>query len=138
VRNRSEQFEARLVMVEVLDSPSAFLKGMAGSKLPVVVAHGEGRARFDDPDAPARLLRRGLAPLRYLDHLGHPTEVYPMNPNGSPLGLTGFTSEDGRATIMMPHPERLFRAVQYSWRPAEWREDGPWLRMFREARAWLG
>ncbi len=138
VRNRSEQFEARLVMVEVLESPSAFLAPMAGAKLPVVVAHGEGRARFDDPDAPARLLRQGLAPLRYLDHYGHPTEVYPMNPNGSPLGLTGFTSEDGRATIMMPHPERLFRAVQYSWRPPEWQEDGPWLRMFRAARAWLG
>ncbi len=138
VRNRSEQFEARLVMVEVLKSPSAFLAGMAGSQLPVVVAHGEGRARFDDPDAPARLLRQGLAPLRYVDHYGRPTETYPMNPNGSPLGLTGFTSEDGRATIMMPHPERLFRAVQYSWRPQEWAEDGPWLRMFREARVWLG
>ena len=138
VRNRSEQFEARLVMVEVLDSPSAFLQGMAGSRLPVVVAHGEGRARFDDPEAPARLLRERLAPLRYLDHYGRPTETYPMNPNGSPLGLTAFTSRDGRATIMMPHPERLFRAVQYSWRPPHWQEDGPWLRMFRQARLALG
>ncbi len=136
-RNLSEQFEARLVMVEVLRSPSIFLQGMEGSKLPIVVAHGEGRAEFEDDDAPARLLQQGLVSLRYVDNLGDPTEIYPANPNGSPLGITGLTTHDGRFTIMMPHPERVFRTIQYSWSPDEWGEDGPWLRMFRNARRWV-
>ncbi|MBD3805368.1 MAG: phosphoribosylformylglycinamidine synthase subunit PurQ [Thioclava sp.] len=138
MRNRSEQFEARMAMVEVMDSPSIFLSGMAGSKMPIAVAHGEGRVEFGadlDPDAVAV---GGLVALRYVDHYGRPTEVYPFNPNGSAHGMTGFTSEDGRFTIMMPHPERVFRAVQHSWRPKGWGEDGPWMRMFRNARVWVG
>jgi len=132
-RNRSEQFEARLLQVEVLDSPSIFLSGMAGSKLPLVVAHGEGRAQFDSPEQQAN----AIAALRYLGPDDAAAITYPHNPNGSPDGLTGFTTADGRFTIMMPHPERLFRTVQYSWHPDTWGEDGPWLRMFRNARAWV-
>ncbi|HET20454.1 MAG TPA: phosphoribosylformylglycinamidine synthase, partial [Chromatiales bacterium] len=138
MRNRSEQFEARVAMVEVMDSPSIVLSGMAGSKMPIAVAHGEGRVEFGaglDPDA---VVEGGLVALRYVDHYGQPTEVYPKNPNGSAHGMTGFTSEDGRFTIMMPHPERVFRAVQHSWRPQGWGEDGPWMRMFRNARVWVG
>jgi phosphoribosylformylglycinamidine synthase len=135
-RNLSEQFEARVTMVEILASPSLFLTGMAGSRLPVVVAHGEGRAELPIP--PRVGMGQGLAVLRYIDHYGQPTESFPFNPNGSPLGLTGFTNADGRFTIMMPHPERCFRTVQNSWHPADWGEDGPWLRMFRNARLWVG
>jgi phosphoribosylformylglycinamidine synthase len=133
VRNKSEQFEARFVMVEVQRSPSLFFEGMAGSRMPVVVAHGEGRAEF--------AARPGSAPqvvLRYVDNHGTVTERYPGNPNGSPEGVTGLTTPDGRFTILMPHPERIFRTVQNSWHPAEWGEDGPWMRMFRNARRWLG
>jgi phosphoribosylformylglycinamidine synthase len=133
-RNRSEQFEARLLQVEVLDSPSLFLHGMAGSSLPLVVAHGEGRASFDSNGQRAKV----RSSLRYLDPDGQAATSYPHNPNGSQDGLTGFTTEDGRFTIMMPHPERLFRTSQYSWHPDSWREDGPWLRMFRNARKWVG
>ncbi len=133
VRNRSEQFEGRLALVEVLDSPSVLLSGMAGSRLPLAVAHGEGRVDFSVGDAAA-----AQPVLRYIDGHGRPAATYPANPNGSPGGLTGFTSDDGRATILMPHPERVFRTVQHSWHPAGWGEDGPWLRMFRNARAWLG
>jgi phosphoribosylformylglycinamidine synthase len=130
LRNRSEQFEARLVMVEVLDSPSLFLQGMAGSRLPVVVAHGEGRAEADAPDK--------LAALRYVDNRGRVTESYPFNPNGSPRGITGLTTEDGRFTIMMPHPERVFLSTRYSWLPPEWtHEEGPWMQMFYNARKWI-
>nr|VFJ63425.1 MAG: phosphoribosylformylglycinamidine synthase [Candidatus Kentron sp. DK] len=138
VRNRSEQFEARLVLAEVLPSPSLFLAGMAGARLPVVVAHGEGRAQFPicSPALAGEQDAR-LACLRYLDHRGLPATGYPANPNGSPGGLTGFTSRDGRVTIMMPHPERLFRSCQHSWHPEGWGEDGPWMRMFRNARAWV-
>ncbi len=132
VRNRSEQFESRLVMVEVPDSPSLFLNGMAGSRLPVVVAHGEGRAEFSDDGQ----RQRAVVAMRYVDHHGRSTEHYPFNPNGSPSGITGLTTPDGRFTIMMPHPERLFRSVQHSWHPRNWGEDGPWLRMFRNARYW--
>jgi len=132
VRNGSEQFESRLVMVEVLDSPSIFLSGMVGSRLPVVVAHGEGRVEFPDD----RHRQQAVMAMRYVDHQGKPTERYPFNPNGSPGGITGLTTPDGRFTIMMPHPERLFRSVQYSWHPKGWGEDGPWLRMFRNARKW--
>jgi len=132
-RNRSEQFEARLLQVEVLDSPSIFLAGMAGSKLPLVVAHGEGRVSFDSHAQQ----QQALGALRYLGADGQAASSYPHNPNGSPDALTAFTTADGRFTIMMPHPERLFRSSQYSWQPATWGEDGPWLRMFRNARLWL-
>ncbi len=138
-RNRSEQFEARLSLVEVLPSPSLFLADMAGSRLPVAVAHGEGRAVFAGGDAGARAIAdAGLVCLRYVDGRGRPAERHPENPSGSPLGLTGFCTPDGRFTIMMPHPERVFRTVQHSWHPGVWGEDGPWLRMFRNARRWLG
>ena len=141
VRNRVEQFEARFVMSEIVASPSIFLSGMAGSRLPVVVSHGEGRAEFDSA-AQAERVAASLAALRYVDNRGVPTEVYPYNPNGSPGGLTGVTTADGRFTIMMPHPERTFRAAQMSWRPADWDAAGieasPWLRMFRNARKFVG
>jgi phosphoribosylformylglycinamidine synthase len=135
VRNRSEQFEARLVMVEVASSPSVLLDGMVGSRLPIVVAHGEGRAEFRD----TRHLRRvqPRVALRYVEGSGLAAERYPANPNGSPEGITGLTTNDGRVTVMMPHPERVFRALQFSWRPDDWREDGPWMRLFRNARVWV-
>jgi len=137
VRNRSEQFEARLSLVEVLPSPSLFLDGMVGSRLPIAVAHGEGRAEFHHADEPARLLDEGLVALRYVDGRGEVATTYPANPNGSPEGITGLTTADGRFTIMMPHPERVFRSVQFSWHPDGWGEEGPWLRLFRNARRWL-
>ncbi len=136
-RNQSEQFEARFSMVEVLPTPSMFLTDMQGSHLPVAVAHGEGKAVFEDITAEA-VEKAGLVALRYIDHYGHETENYPQNPNGSINGITGLTTADGRFTIMMPHPERVFRTVQNSWHPKEWGEDGPWLRMFRNARVWVG
>jgi len=136
VRNRSEQFEARFVTLEVQESPSLFFGGMAGSRIPVAVAHGEGYAEF--ADASALAAAQPLVALRYVDNLGKATETYPLNPNGSPQGITGLTTADGRFTILMPHPERVFRAVQNSWYPAEWCGDGPWLRMFRNARRWVG
>ncbi len=133
-RNRSEQFEARLVMVEIPDSPSIFFAGMAGSRLPVVVSHGEGRAEFAGIEAQEHV----RVAMRYVDNRGRIAERYPANPNGSPAGIAGVTTEDGRFTIMMPHPERVFRTVQMSWHPPQWGEDSPWLRMFRNARRWLG
>ncbi len=136
-RNESEQFEARVCMVEVLDTPSIFLQGMAGSRMPIAVAHGEGRAEFRPGDSAAKAFEHGVVALRYVDNYGKSTEIYPANPNGSALGITGLTTRDGRFTIMMPHPERVFRAVQHSWHPAEWGEDGPWMRMFRNARKWV-
>ena len=137
VRNKSEQFEARFAMVEVLDSPSIFFNGMAGSRMPIAVAHGEGFTEFSDKSAVTTVLNQQLATMRFIDHASTPTEVYPFNPNGSPQGLTGFTTTDGRFSIMMPHPERVFRAVQHSWRPDDWQEDGPWMRMFRNARKFI-
>ncbi|MEO8901128.1 MAG: phosphoribosylformylglycinamidine synthase [Polyangiaceae bacterium] len=137
VQNRSEQFEARLCMVEIADSPSILLRGMAGSKLPIAVAHGEGRAEFAHDAARAALQDSGLVGARYVDHNGQVTEHYPENPNGSPNGITGLCNRDGRVTLLMPHPERVFRSVQHSWRPQGWAEDGPWLRLFRNARAWV-
>ena len=138
-RNTSEQFEARLVMVEVLPSPSVLFAGMAGSKLPVVVAHGEGRAAFAEPRGAEAALAQGLVTIHYLDHHGRATDTYPQNPNGSPLGITGLTNADGRVTILMPHPERCFLRRQYSWLPREWPcEDGPWFRLFLNARRWVG
>jgi phosphoribosylformylglycinamidine synthase len=136
VRNRSEQFEARFVLLEVQRSPSLFFEGMAGSRLPIVVSHGEGYAEFRDE--PARKAAEALVALRFVDNRGRVTESYPCNPNGSPAGITGLTTPDGRFTILMPHPERVFRTVQNSWHPGEWGEDGPWLRMFRNARKWVG
>ncbi|MFP5382595.1 MAG: phosphoribosylformylglycinamidine synthase [Gammaproteobacteria bacterium] len=139
VRNTSEQFEARTSLVEIVESPSVLLAGMAGTRIPIAVAHGEGRV-----EAPAEVLARnageGLLAVRYVDSDGEATERYPLNPNGSPQGMTGFTTRDGRVTILMPHPERVFRTVQQSWIPDDWRnhEDAPWLRMFRNARVWVG
>ena len=138
VRNVSEQFEARFSQVEVMKSASIFLQGMEGSRLPIAVAHGEGRAEFATANGAQAALDAGVVGLRYVDNYGNATESYPANPNGSPQGVTGLTNSDGRFSIMMPHPERVFRAVQYSSRPAGWGEDGPWLRMFRNARVWLG
>ena len=135
-RNRSEQFEARLVMTRIAPSPSLFLAGMEGSELPTVVAHGEGRAVFDHR-ALERAARDRLACLHYLASDGAPAERHPANPNGSDAGVAGATTPDGRVTIMMPHPERTFRAVQHSWHPPGWGEHGPWLRMFVNARRWL-
>jgi phosphoribosylformylglycinamidine synthase len=133
--NRSEQFEARLSLVEVLDSPSVLLSGMQGSHLPIVVSHGEGRAA-------SRPQADDLVCMRFVDHHLAPAETYPANPNGSPGGITGLTTNDGRFTIMMPHPERIFRTVLASWHPddwasAKWGDDSPWMRMFRNGRVWV-
>jgi phosphoribosylformylglycinamidine synthase len=133
-RNLSEQFEARFAQVEVLASPSIFFAGMAGSMMPIAVSHGEGRAVFRDPAHAAQ----ALSSLRYVDHHGAPTETYPLNPNGSAGGLTGFTTADGRFSILMPHPERVFRAAQLSWKPVDMTHASPWLRMFRNARQSVG
>jgi phosphoribosylformylglycinamidine synthase len=134
VRNESEQYEARLAQVRIEDSPSVLLAGMAGSRIPIVVSHGEGRARFDDETQRAA----AVVAMRYVDGEGRVTQAFPANPNGSPDGIAGLTSRDGRATLMMPHPERVFRTVQLSWAPAGWGEDSPWLRLFRNARVFVG
>ncbi|MFJ1337299.1 phosphoribosylformylglycinamidine synthase [Pseudomonas caricapapayae] len=137
VRNRSEQFEARVAMVQVQESNSIFLQGMAGSRMPIAIAHGEGHAEFESEEALLQADLSGCVALRFVDNHGKVTETYPANPNGSPRGITGLTSRDGRVTIMMPHPERVFRAVQNSWRPDDWNEDAAWMRMFRNARVWV-
>ena len=134
VRNTSEQFEARFVTVEVTPSPSIFFSGMAGSRIPVVTAHGEGRAVFDNPDDAARV----HVSARYVTNRGEADPPYPLNPNGSPSGLTAVTTPDGRFTALMPHPERVFRTVQMSWHPDSWGEDSPWMRLFRNARVFVG
>ncbi|HEX3139672.1 MAG TPA: phosphoribosylformylglycinamidine synthase, partial [Rhizobacter sp.] len=133
-RNKSEQFEARLAMVEVLDSPSLFFQGMAGSRLPIAVAHGEGFADFSQRGDAAKVARA----MRYVDNAGQPTETYPLNPNGSPDGLTAVTTADGRFSVLMPHPERVFRNVQMSWTSGDKSALSPWMRMFRNARKALG
>ncbi|MDO6386860.1 phosphoribosylformylglycinamidine synthase [Uliginosibacterium sp. 31-12] len=133
-RNRSEQFEARTAMVEVLESPSILLAGMAGSRMPIVVSHGEGRADFSQHG----VQEQALVSLRFIANNGEVASSYPANPNGSPAGITGLTTPDGRFTIMMPHPERCRRTVQMSWAPTTLGEDSPWMRMFRNARVWLG
>lgn len=159
VQNRSERYEGRLVSVKVEDTPSVLFSGMAGSVIPIVVAHGEGRAEFENDEAARNCDRSGLVVARYVDNHqaaalangdsksrqsslregGHTyTEAYPLNPNGSPFGITSLTSEDGRSTILMPHPERVFRTAQFSWAPSDWGEDSPWMRFFRNARAWVG
>jgi phosphoribosylformylglycinamidine synthase len=135
-RNTSEQYEARLVLVQVENSPSLMLQGMADSRLPIVVAHGEGRALFADGD-PGVAQAAATVGMRYIDHHGAVTDRYPYNPNGSPAGIAGLCSEDGRVTIMMPHPERVFRTAQLSWAPEDWPEDSGWMRLFRNARAWV-
>jgi phosphoribosylformylglycinamidine synthase len=137
VRNTSEQFEARFSCLDIPESASILLQGMAGSRLPIAVAHGEGCAEFSDQEAMQAAIDQQLIVARYIDNYGQPSEIYPANPNGSPQGITGLTTPDGRVTIMMPHPERVFRSVQYSWHPDDWGEDGPWLRMFRNARVWV-
>ena len=140
VRNTSEQFEARLSLVRVEPSASVLLRDMVGSYMPIAVAHGEGRAEFSSGiggmDAEA-FSASGAVALRYLDNYKETTEVYPANPNGSPMGITGVTTVDGRATIMMPHPERVFRTVTNSWHPDHWQEDGAWMRLFRNARLFV-
>ncbi|MGQ3903191.1 phosphoribosylformylglycinamidine synthase [Mixta calida] len=138
VRNQSERFEARFSLVEVAASPSLLLEGMAGSRMPIAVSHGEGFVEVRDGAHLAALEAKGIVALRYVDNHGKVTENYPANPNGSPNGITAVTSENGRVTIMMPHPERVFRTVSNSWHPAEWGEDGPWMRIFRNARKQLG
>ena len=135
-RNTSEQFEARLVMVEVAQSVSPLLSGMVGAKMPIVVSHGEGRASFQG-DQFSQLQQKQAVALSYVDASGAPAVNYPGNPNGSPQGLAGVCSDDGRVTIMMPHPERVFRPVQHSWAPPAWNEDAPWLRLFRNARVFV-
>jgi phosphoribosylformylglycinamidine synthase len=136
VRNRSEQFEARLSLVEVCDSPSLFLGGMAGSRLPIAVSHGEGRAEFTDAGALAAAAP--LTALRFVDNRGRVATRYPANPNGSPDGIAGLTTTDGRVTITMPHPERVHLTLQNSWHPASAGEVSGWMRMFSNARRWLG
>ena len=138
VRNLSEQFEARFSLVQVQESPSVLFAGMAGSHMPVAVAHGEGHAEFADAEALKRCDESGTVALRFIDNSLRVTETYPANPNGSPLGITSVSSTDGRVTIMMPHPERVFRAVTNSWKPDGWTDDGAWLRLFRNARVFVG
>ncbi len=137
VRNRSDQFEARLSLVRVEESPSILLRGMAGSRMPIVTSHGEGRAAFGS-DADLEACERALVAVRYVTGQGEPATRYPANPNGSPNGIAGLTTEDGRVTILMPHPERVFRTVQHSWHPADWGERAPWQRLFDNAREWVG
>ena len=138
VRNRSDQFEGRNSLVLIEKSPSVFLDGMADSVFPVAVAHGEGRVEFASDAAFESANKSGLISMRFVDNHGQPTEQYPANPNGSPAGITGLCNEDGRVTIMMPHPERVFRSITNAWHPDEWGEEGPTLRMFRNARHWMG
>jgi phosphoribosylformylglycinamidine synthase len=138
VRNLSEQYEARLSLVRIPASHSVLMHGMHDSVLPIAVAHGEGQAEFDSGSHTATLLQRAMVTLQFVDSRERPTQQYPANPNGSPLGLAGLCSEDGRVTVLMPHPERVFRTVQNSWAPREWGEDGGWTRLFRNARVFVG
>ena len=138
VRNLSDRFEARFSLVEVTASPSLMMQGMAGSRMPIAVSHGEGRVELRDNAHLAQLEHQGLVALRYVDNSGSVTETYPANPNGSPNGITAVTNASGRVTVMMPHPERVFRTVSNSWHPDNWGEDSPWMRMFRNARRQLG
>ncbi|SOU41829.1 phosphoribosylformylglycinamidine synthase [Pseudoalteromonas carrageenovora] len=138
VTNKSERFEARFSLVEIQENPSVFFNGMAGSRMPIAVSHGEGHAEFANDAATKAALESGTVAVKFVDNYGNPTTQYPANPNGSPEGITGITSTDGRATVMMPHPERVFRAVANSWHPDDWKEDSPWMRMFRNARKNVG
>ena len=136
LRNKSEQFEARLSLVEVLASPSIFLEGMAGSRIPIATSHGEGRVAFDD--VADRYAVSHMIAARYVDNFGNVADAYPANPNGSHDGICALSNEDGRVTIIMPHPERVARTILNSWHPDGWGEDGPWMRMFRNARVAIG
>ena len=138
VRNLSDRFEARFSLVEVTASPSMFMQGMAGSRMPIAVSHGEGHVEVRDAVHLSQLEHANLVALRFVDNNGQVTENYPANPNGSPNGITAVTNLSGRVTVMMPHPERVFRTVSNSWHPEEWGEDSPWMRMFRNARKQLG
>ena len=138
VQNQSERYEGRYVSVKIEPSPSILFAGMAGSVIPIAVAHGEGYAEFADPAAMQRCSTSGLVAGRFVDNHHHVTEQYPLNPNGSPQGMTALTTTNGRVTIMMPHPERVFRSACMSWSPADWPEDSPWMKLFRNARAWVG
>ncbi|MDP7593646.1 MAG: phosphoribosylformylglycinamidine synthase [Litorilituus sp.] len=138
VQNKSERFEARFSLVEIQQSPSVLFKGMAGSMMPIAVSHGEGRTEFSSDDAIGAANNSGTVSMRYVNNYGDVTETYPANPNGSPDGITALTTTDGRVTIMMPHPERVFRTVANSWHPDSWGEDSPWVRMFRNARSFIG
>jgi phosphoribosylformylglycinamidine synthase len=133
-RNKSEQFEGRFVMAEVTASPSIFMQDMTGTQSPIVVSHGEGYADFSTTGN----IDEAIVALRFVDNRGQATESYPYNPNGSPRGITSVTTEDGRFTALMPHPERVFRTAIHSWSPAGWGEYSPWMRMFRNARKWVG
>jgi phosphoribosylformylglycinamidine synthase len=137
LRNISEQFEARVVTVQINESPSILLKDMAGSHVLVPVAHGEGRAEFASSAQRRKAEQGKLIAMQYVDNHGHVTEQYPANPNGSPDGITSLTTPDGRATILMPHPERAFQTRQLSWHPSDWSENSPWFRIFQNARAWV-
>jgi phosphoribosylformylglycinamidine synthase len=138
VQNKSERFEARFSLVEIQESPSVLFKGMEGSRMPIAVSHGEGHAEFSSEEAIGEANDSGAVSMRFVDNYGQITETYPANPNGSPDGITALTTTDGRVTIMMPHPERVFRTVANSWHPDEWQEDSPWVRIFRNARAFIG
>jgi phosphoribosylformylglycinamidine synthase len=136
-RNESEQFEARFSLVEIQKTPSIFLHDMAGSHMPVAIAHGEGKARFTDSNSYQQCSASGLVSIRYIDNNLNLASSYPANPNGSEGAVASVTSMDGRSTIMMPHPERVYRTVTNSWHPKDWNEDGAWLRMFRNARVFV-
>jgi phosphoribosylformylglycinamidine synthase len=137
VRNVSEQFEARLSLVKINHSKSIFFKGMEGSILPIAVSHGEGQVVFEDKNQLQQVIDKQLITLQFVDNYEKITEKYPANPNGSPLGITALTNEDGRFTIMMPHAERVFRTSQLSWHPEQWQENSPWFQLFVNARNWL-
>ena len=137
VRNRSEQYEARFGLVQITPSPSVLLQGMHGTVMPIAIAHGEGRAEFDSPAALEACRNADLIAMQFVDNQGRLTQHYPENPNGSPLGIAALSNADGRITITMPHPERVFRSVQNSWHPSEWGEDSGWMRLFRNARVWV-
>jgi phosphoribosylformylglycinamidine synthase len=138
VQNRSERFEARFASLRIEESPSVLFRGMEGAVIPIAVAHGEGYAEFPDSAAARRCSESGIVSARFVDNHHRVTEQYPLNPNGSPFGMTALTSATGRVTIMMPHPERVFRTVAMSWHPADWGEDSPWMQLFHNARAWVG
>jgi phosphoribosylformylglycinamidine synthase len=138
VQNQSERYEGRSVCVKLEKSPSLFFKGMEGSVIPIAVAHGEGYTEFPDAHAAQVFSDSGLVAGRFVDNHHAITEHYPLNPNGSPLGMTALTTTTGRVTIMMPHPERVFRSACMSWSPKDWPEDSPWMQMFYNARAWVG
>jgi phosphoribosylformylglycinamidine synthase len=138
VQNQSERFEARFAALRIEKSPSVLFAGMEGSVIPIAVAHGEGYAEFPDAAAAKRCSDSGLVCARFVNNAHEITEQYPLNPNGSPLGMTALTTTTGRVTIMMPHPERVFRTVQMSYHPADWLEDSPWMKLFYNARSWVG